>query len=197
VFIITKSLESLKYLNTQIKEYNERILQCILPYQTNLEILMSIPGFGFIVASSVLAEIGDVKQFTGPKQLVSWAGLAPSIYESAGKSTRGHITKQGSKHLRTILVEAAHVIASRGSGSLKVFFLRIRSKKGYKIAIVALARKLLTIVYHLLTRNEPFFEENRMTKHVRIPTPSSRIHPYDLHQMVEILVEAGYIVHKA
>ena len=89
--------------------------------------------------------------------MVSWAGLAPAVHESAGKTRHGHITKRGSKHLRTALIEAAHVIARGGPKHLKEFFQKIRRKKSYKIAIVALARKLLTIIHHLLTQQE-FFE---------------------------------------
>ena len=54
---------------------------------------MSIPGIGFTLGSVLIAEIGDISQFHSPKQLISWPGLAPAVYESAGKSHHGHITK--------------------------------------------------------------------------------------------------------
>jgi len=89
-FIIAKSLESLKHLNVQIKEYDERILQGILNHQNTLELLMSVPGFGFTVASSVLAEIGDVQKF--PDQN-SW---------SAGQDLLPHSTNPPEKLLTGI-----------------------------------------------------------------------------------------------
>jgi len=107
-----------------------------------------------------------------------------------------HITKRGSKHLRTALIEAAHVVARRGPQSLKGFFQRIRLKKGYKIAILALARKLLTIIHHLLTHQEFFEEEGKPKKKPRLPNASVPVQQYDVHQMIEILVSAEYLVKK-
>jgi transposase len=62
--------------------------------QKEMEILMSIPGVGFTTAAAVMAEIGNIDVFSKPKNLVGWSGLAPSINESAGKSSNGHITKK-------------------------------------------------------------------------------------------------------
>ncbi len=63
--------------------------------QKQLEILMSIPGIGFTIAAAAIAEIGEIKVFPKPKNLVSWSGLAPAVDESAGKASNGHITKHG------------------------------------------------------------------------------------------------------
>jgi len=66
--------------------------------QDQMQILMSIPGISYTSASAILAEIGDINVFPNPKSLVGWSGLAPSLNESAGKSSNGHITKKGSKY---------------------------------------------------------------------------------------------------
>ncbi len=87
------------------------IFQSLKGMRRELEIVMGIPGIGFTIAASTLAEIGDIKVFPEPKNLVSWSGLAPAINESAGKTSNGHITKRGNKFLRTILVQAANSIA--------------------------------------------------------------------------------------
>lgn len=107
----------------------------MFPENGNIEILVSVPGIGFTIGSSILAEIGNISPFDSSKQLVSWAGLAPAVYESAGKSAHGHITKRGSKYLRTNLIEAAQSIARGKTNRLKHFFSRIHSRKGYKKAI--------------------------------------------------------------
>jgi len=193
MYIIQQSLAAIRFLNGQVTEYAARIHGELQHYQSDLAILMSIPGIGFTIGAVLIAEIGDINQFSNPKQLVSWAGLAPAVYESAGKTRYGHITKRGSKHLRTALIEAAHVIARGGPKHLKEFFQRIRRKKGYKIAIVALARKLLTIIHHLLTHQEFFESEEKPKGKSRLPR-SMPVQQYDVQQMIEILINAGYTV---
>ena len=94
--------------------------------------------------------------------------------ESAGKQGPGHITKRGSKFLRTFLIEPAHSIAGmKRNNQLKRFFSRMRGKLGYKPAIIALARKLLMLVHHLLVNREPYFDENLPKKKPVKITPSS------------------------
>jgi len=106
---------------------------------------------------------------------VSCDGLSPAVYESAGKTAHGHITKRGSKYLRTMLIEAAQSIAHGKSNRLKHFFSRIQSRKGYKKAIVALARKVLSIIHHLLSHHEKYVESPGKEKKIKFlisaPTP--------------------------
>ena len=97
----------------------------MIPDNGNIEILVSFPGIGFTIGSSVLAEIGNIGQFDNPKKLVSWAGLSHAVYESAGKTAHRHITKRGSKYLMTMLIKAAQSIAHGKPNRLKQFFSRI------------------------------------------------------------------------
>ena len=136
-----------------------KILKNWLPDDGNIKILVSIPGIGFTIGSSILGEIGNIRQFESPKQLVNWAGLSLAVYESAGKTAQGHITKRGSKYLMKMLIEAAQSITWGKSNRLKHFFSRIQSRKGYKKAIVALARKLLSINHHHLSNHEKYAED--------------------------------------
>ena len=102
----------------------------------------------------ISAEIVDVKRFSTPWKLVSYAGLAPSTRESSeGKTKTGGITKQGSPWLRWILVQCA-LIAIKYDVHLKIFYGRIRNRKGHATAIVATAKELLVIIWYMLTRNE-------------------------------------------
>jgi transposase/CRISPR-associated protein Csx1 len=163
--------------------------------QEKLEILMSIPGIGFTIAAAVIAEIGDIRVFSKPKNLVSWSGLAPAVNESAGKSSNGHITKHGNKYLRTILVQAANSIAIGKPNKLRFFYQRIKAKKGHKKAIVALARKLASIIHHLLSNNEKYSEEELKEKQVKLRKFVS-IKELNMDEMIEILCEAGYTINK-
>lgn len=196
IFVIKECLETVKFLDAKIEDFDSRIFQSLTGMQTKLELLMSIPGIGFTIAATAIAEIGDIKVFPKPKNLVSWSGLAPAVNESAGKSSNGHITKHGNKYLRTILVQAANSIAIGKPNKLKFFYQRIKSKKGHKKAIVALARKLASIIHHLLSNNEKYSEEELKEKKVKLPKFVS-LQDIDMDGMIEILCEAGYNVNKS
>ena len=163
--------------------------------QKEMEIVMSIPGVGFTTAAAVMAEIGNIDEFSKPKKLVGWSGLAPAINESAGKSSNSHITKKGNKFLRTILVLAANSIAIGRPNKLRFFYQRIKAKKGHKKAIVALARKLATIIYHLLTFKEMYLEEEGRQKNFKLPK-FFPVPDFSIDDMIGILCEAGYSINK-
>jgi len=105
------------------------------------------------------------------------------------------ITKRGSKYLRTVLIEAAQVIANGKSNRLKLFFLRIRARKGYKMAIVALARKVLALIHHLLTNHERYDEPPGTVRTANLP----KVRPdqeMDYDEIIQLLTQAGYVVQK-
>jgi transposase len=196
IFVIKECLETVKFLDAKIKEFNSRIFQSLSGMQREQEILMSIPGIGFTISAAAIAEIGDIKVFPKPKNLVSWGGLAPAVNESAGKSSNGHITKHGNKYLRTVLVLAANSIAIGKPNKLRFFYQRIKAKKGHKKAIVALARKLAAIIHHLLSNNEKYSEEELKEKKVIFP----KFVPFqdlNIDEMIDLLCEAGYTVNKS
>lgn len=123
------------------------------------DILKSIVGIKTTSAMMILAETADIMRFPSPNQLASYAGLVPSTYQSSTTQYSGRITKQGNKWLRWILVQCVHAsIKSRRSHKLKRFYLRIERKKGKQKAVVATARKMLTLIWHLLNKNE-FYEQ--------------------------------------
>ena len=88
------------------------------------------------------------------KQIASWTGLAPSLHQSAGMCILGSITKQGSKWLRWNMVEVAHAAVRVRDSRFRALFLRVMAKKGKKTAYVAVARKMLTVIWHLLVKGE-------------------------------------------
>ena len=197
VFVIRECLETIAFLQGKIDQLDSMINQSIekVKKKDQMEILMSIPGISFTSASAILAEIGDINVFPFPKSLVGWSGLAPSLDESAGKSSNGHITKKGSKYLRRMLVQCANAIADGRPNKLRFFFQRILMKKGRKIAIVALARKLLSITHHLLKNNEKYNEEDLKPKQVRVPK-FKVISEFSIDEMIKIISNSGYTVDK-
>jgi transposase len=119
---------------------------------------MTIPGIGECSAMMRLAEIGEIGRFPDQEGLCSYAGLVPRVRESAGKTARGGITRQGSSWMRWIMVEAAQV-ATRSSPAARRYYERLLRKKHKHVARVALARKLLIAVYALLHDGVVFDEE--------------------------------------
>lgn len=122
---------------------------------SEVQLIASIPGFADYSALLILAEIGDIKRFEMPEKLAAYSGLVSSTYQSSSMLRQGRITKQGSKWLRWIMVECC-TIAIRKENRLQRFYLRLMRKKGHQKAIVATARKALTIIWTLLHKQQVF-----------------------------------------
>jgi len=118
--------------------------------------LLTIPGIGLVTAAGILAVVGDIGRFPRPAKLVSYLGLDPKVRQSGDRPAHpGHISRAGQAHARGLVTEAAHA-AVRAPGPLATSFLRLRARRGGGIAIVAVARKLAVLVWHLLTKDEDY-----------------------------------------
>jgi transposase len=118
--------------------------------------LMTIPGVDATVALSIVAAVGDFGRFSRPEKLVRYFGLNPRVRQSGGQpASHGRITKQGRAHARGMLVEAAWA-AAKTPGPLRAFFERIKARRGMHIAVVATARKLAVLCWHMVTKNEDY-----------------------------------------
>ena len=120
-----------------------------------LALLVSIPGIGTVLSQLIMAEIGDIARFRSSGKLASYAGMVPSLHQSGTMRHLGPITKRGNKYLRWAFVEAAHV-AIRIDPYLGAYYQKMRQKKGAPSAITAVAHKLLTYAYQVLSKNEPY-----------------------------------------
>jgi len=140
--LITRQVEE---LDVEIESHAARNPQALA--------LMTIPGIGPLSAMVLLSEIGNIDRFPSAKHLCSYFGLVPSVHQSGPKRQTGHITKQGSRHARWVLVQAARHAAR---GTYKNIFRKIQSKRGSNIAYVAIARKLVIAVYQVLKNKEVF-----------------------------------------
>jgi len=151
---LTGYIQALENLTLLIKEISKRI-DSLANKDDNVKLLMTIPGIGAYSAMLIMSEIGDISRFHSKKHLSSYAGLVPSTSSSAGRITHGSITRGGSKWLRWILIEAAQK-AHLYKGPLYSFYRRVRYKKGYQKAVVALARKLSIVIYFMLKNRVTF-----------------------------------------
>ena len=117
-----------------------------------VKVLTQLPGVGPFTALVILAEVGDVSRFGSARKLASWAGLTPTVRGSDRVAHYGHISKQGSVLLRWVLCEAAQT--AKRSPQFAATFQAIAARRGKKIATTAVARKLLTRAWRLLTDAE-------------------------------------------
>jgi transposase len=117
-----------------------------------VKVLTQLPGAGPFTALVIMAEIGDVSRFGPARKLASWAGLTPTVRGSDRAAHHGHISKQGSVWLRWVLCEAAQT--AKRHPQFAATFQAIAQRRGRKIATTAIARKLLTRAWHLLTDAE-------------------------------------------
>jgi transposase len=159
-FLLAAHLEHITYLEGAIDRLSQEITLRLHAMQEDvdrlIELLDTIPGVSRRVAEVLLAEIGpDLRRFPSAHHLASWAGLCPGNHESAGKRQTGR-TRKGSRWLRHTLIEAAHAATRSRTTYLGAQYRRLAARRGTKKAEVALAHSILIIVYHVLTRQEPY-----------------------------------------
>jgi transposase len=153
-------LEHIDDLNAKVEQLNQEVERCVVPFDQadEIERLDSIPGVGPLVAQGILAELGiDMTRFPTAAHAVSWAGLAPGKNESAGRNRSAKTTK-GNRHLKALLVQAAHTVARSNDNYLGAQFRRLAARRVPRRAAVAVARSILVIAYHLLRNGTPYIE---------------------------------------
>jgi transposase len=154
--VIVEHLALIDQINEHIKAI-EQSLELAPGQKAAVKLLTGVPGVGKTIATTIVAEIGDVERFHSPKALCNWAGLTPRVRNSGAVMRHGRISKQGSTFLRGAMTRAA-TVASRSSKRWYFVHEDLSKRCGRKGAKVAVARRLLTVIYHMLTRKEPYQE---------------------------------------
>ncbi|MGI0088418.1 MAG: IS110 family transposase [Nitrosotalea sp.] len=147
-------VKTLDIFDLQIDIFTKKIAS-ISKQDSNVRLLMTIPGVDYLTALAIMSEIVYIERFSTPWKLVSYAGLAPSRRDSGQARHRGGITRQGSRWLRFALVEAAGT-TKRFDERLGKFYDRISARRGPQKAKVAVAKEMLVIMWHMLTNSEPY-----------------------------------------
>jgi transposase len=155
-FLLGQHLKTLEQLESTVAEFEAQIEAALQPFQAAFEHLLTIPGVSKTAAHVILAEIGaEMSCFPTAGHLLSWAGLCPTLNESAGKVMSRRLRK-GAPWLKTLLVQCAWAAAHSKNNYLHAQFLRLRVRRGPKKAVVAVAASILTIAYHLLRDRAPY-----------------------------------------
>ncbi len=132
-----------------------------------LDRLMSVPGINLVTGVGIMAAIGDVRRFPDKKKLAAYFGVVPSTKQSGDSSRNGRITKQGRSEARWLLIEAAEALR-KSPGPMRALYTRIYKKRGHNIAVVAVSRKLIELVHHLLLNKEDYiYRLPRLTQEKR------------------------------
>ena len=149
--------EHIDYLDKSIKTVKEIIDSIIAPYESAINLLCSVPSIDRKSAITIISEIGtDMSQFSSHYRLASWAGLAPGCNESAGKKKSVKISRAG-VYLKPALVEVAHAAVKDKYNPYYANKFNVLSKRrGKKRAYIAIARKILVAIYHMLSTGELF-----------------------------------------
>jgi transposase len=152
----------LQQLHLLIEDFEKRVIPFdeqllkLLPQYPVAQLLMTFPGVGIITALTIVAEVDDFKRFSSGKKLASFAGLVPKQRSSGESIKYGSITHAGSAPLRTVLVETAMRVRVGNAPELYAFIQRLAPISGAKKARVALARKILCIMWKMVTTNTPY-----------------------------------------
>jgi transposase len=143
-------LDVIAALEVALRDVDASVGKALEPIRARAQLLTTMPGISDIAAQVVVAEIGvDMSRFPSPGHLVSWAGLCPRNDESAGKRRSTRIRKSGT-WLKTTLVTCAWAAVRTKDTYLRAQFLRIKSRRGAKKAIIAVAASMLTAAFHML-----------------------------------------------
>jgi transposase len=188
-------MDLIRSVEQQIDMIEAEVASRIVSRNEDLEIARSIPGIDFISGATLLAEIGDYRDFSSPEKMAAYFGIVPSVSQSAGRLHTGSITKHGSKHMRWILVQIANAASKKIGSKLRRFYLRIRARSGHNVAIIALASKILCILYHLLLNREMYVEDDgskksKSKRNYRTSSPRAM----DIQEMIDFIRQSGYEV---
>jgi transposase len=155
-FLLGQHLQMIEHLERTVGQFEAQIEAALQPFRAAVERLATIPGVGATAAHVIIAEIGvDMSLFPTAAHLRSWAGLCPQLNESAGKVLSRRLRK-GAPWLKSVLVQCAWAATRKKQTYLAAQFFRIKSRRGPKKAVMAVAASILTAAYHLLRDELPY-----------------------------------------
>jgi transposase len=157
-FLLKLHLDQIDALEAAVATVETRIGANLTPFRQAADLLTTIPGVGDTVARVIIAEVGiDMTRFPTAGHLISWAGLCPRLDETAGKRRSTRI-RRSAPWLKTTLVQAAWAAVRSKDTYLRAQFHRLKSRRGPKKAIIAVAASILTATYHMLHRGVPYHD---------------------------------------
>jgi transposase len=162
--------ETIDRLTEEVKKL-EAVMKELVKDDPVVELIRTIPGAGLITATTIRAYVDDIHRFDSPKQLAAYAGLTPWVQNSADREQHGRITKRGPNELRTALVQVVLGLVrnKRRTGTYRIMqrYDQMKTQKGSGRTIIATARKLSEIIWHMLNEGQPFDEARMKSPEIR------------------------------
>jgi len=162
--------ETIDRLTAEVKKL-EAVMEELVADDPVVELIRTIPGAGLITATTIRAYVDDIRRFESSKQLAAYAGLTPWVQNSAEREQHGRITKRGPNELRTALVQVVlgMVRNKRRTGAYRIMlkYSQMKPQKGSGRTIIATARKLSEIIWHMLHEGQPFDEARMKSPELR------------------------------
>lgn len=191
---ISVCLSHYEAINSCIDNLEQRILKLAINYRTEINLLLTIPGIKEISAIFIIAEIGtDMNVFLDSKHLVSWAGLVPRCNESNNKKKSVKITKAG-VYIKPLLVQCAlNAIRDNSTDYFKLRYESIKRRRGHKVAIISIAKLILTCIYNIL-KNGEIFDVDRCNKLIERNFKSHKKTYSKPEEMISYLSSLGYTI---
>lgn len=185
--IIRNHMDNLNFCKANLESV---ILSLAEKYSHQLDIISSAPGIDTFSSITIISEIGvDMSVFPTDKQLCSWAGLTPQNNESAGKKKTTRISRAGA-YIKPLLVQCALcAVRDKKHPEIRSRYLALKKRRGHKKAIIAIARMLLTAIYYMLKKDEPY--SPLLRKNSDLPPVHREV---SVEQAIFILQRQGYVI---
>ena len=184
LFVLGEIMAHIEELEARMGRFEQELLNGLSAWQTELVLLQTIPGIDIMGAAMLLVEISaEMQNFGSAERLASWVGICPGNNESAGKRKTGK-TRKGNAWVRRLLCEFAQA-ASRSRCALKDKFAALSIRKGHKKSIVALAHKMLRIVFAVLKNKTPYLDKAVVYEALSVQRNAPR--------WMKMLIKHGYL----
>lgn len=146
-----------EHLTEQLRDITKQVflLSKNEKYAERIKLLCTIPGIGRLIATEIMVELQDMKRFKSAEKIASYIGLTPSEYSTGQYTRQGRITRCGNTRVRTCLVEASWILIYRDP-FMNYKYEKLKSRKGGKRAIIAIARHLIIRIRSIILNNEPY-----------------------------------------
>jgi transposase len=151
-------LRIMNIFNMEIKVLSKQLLG-LAENDEDVRLLMTVPGVGYYSALLVKSEIGDINRFPFGERLCSYAGLVPSTHASGKTVWHGGVTKEGSRWLRWVMVQAAQTHVRSFDSTITCMYSRVAERRGHRVALTAAAHKLLLVCYSVLRNKRPYYDQ--------------------------------------
>jgi transposase len=182
-------------VNACLAQLDVAIAEAARPFAEAIALIATVPGVQSASATAIIAEIGpDMSVFPSSKHLCSWAGLTPQNNESAGKKKSVRVSRAGA-YLKPLLIQCA--LASLREGECPAFrsrYERIKRRRGHKRALIAVARMMLTAIYHILLKNEPFDRSRDLAEARPVKADPVQAVVFSIEQAIALLTANGFQV---